>query len=110
LLEIFGLLDRDQSGKVDKGELGEAFSQKLTGSETRAMIRDLDYNGDGLISSREFTEWWLAGRRGRKGASLLSKMISARLSLPEVSAVMSDTLRDLSKQMESQVRMKTHNL
>jgi hypothetical protein len=47
---------------------------------------------------------------GRKGASLLSKMISARLSLPEVSAVMSDTLRGLSKQMESQVRMKTHNL
>ena len=110
LIDIFGSLDRDQSGKVDKGELGKAFSQKLTGVETRAMIRDLDYNGDGLISSREFTEWWLAGRRGKRGASLLSKLISTRLSRPEVTTLMSDTLRDLSNQMLTQSRMKTHNV
>jgi Ca2+-binding EF-hand superfamily protein len=33
--------------------------------EAEKMVKDLDLDGDGVISQSEFSLWWLAGRHGK---------------------------------------------
>jgi len=51
---------------------------KMGDHDVNNMIRDLDINGDGMISLPEFNIWWLAGRKGFTGK--MSKLIMAKAS------------------------------
>jgi len=57
LKEAFRVFDTDDSGEIDKKELKrlmKKLGQKLTDSELDAMMREVDTNGDGVISFEEF--------------------------------------------------------
>jgi hypothetical protein len=83
---VFQQFDKDKSGFIDKSELSIVVAElnQSAGNERAQfgdhdinnMIRDLDINGDGLISPEEFNLWWLNGRRGFTGK--MSKLIMAK--------------------------------
>ena len=84
--KVFQQFDKDKSGFIDKSELAVVVAElnQSAGNERAQfgdhdinnMIRDLDINGDGLISPEEFNLWWLNGRRGFTGK--MSKLIMAK--------------------------------
>ena len=52
----------------------------MSNNDVNNMIKDLDYNGDGQISKKEFQLWWLAGRKGTTGtmSQILTKAIGGK--------------------------------
>jgi hypothetical protein len=91
---VFQQFDSDNSGFIDKKELAAVVAELafIAGTqhivfgdhEINNMIRDLDMNGDGLISPEEFNLWWLNGRRGFTGA--MSKLLMAKAASTKTAA------------------------
>ena len=57
---MFRQYDDDNSGELDCGELrgmfNDCFGMDLTGDEVSAMMKEIDVDGNGLISLGEFKE------------------------------------------------------
>lgn len=62
----FNAIDKDGSGGIDKNELGSlmsTLSQNLTDEELEKAMKELDLNGDGVISFHEFCRWYFTGMK-----------------------------------------------
>lgn len=60
-LAAFDLLDADGSGELSAGELRtclEATGHENTDTEVRHIMHDMDPNGDGVVTKREYMRWW----------------------------------------------------
>ena len=64
------LWDRDDSGRIDEEEVGQAildiFGYKLTDHQRRLVFNRLDEDGDGFVSKLEFIHGLTANELGRK--------------------------------------------
>lgn len=59
---VFDQVDKDSNGHIDKEELRELFDLlecHATPAELDETFKQLDINGDGVISRKEFTEWYV---------------------------------------------------
>lgn len=59
--EIFSHYDADDSGFIDRAELGkllDALGASMTGEELQAGLLALDENNNGKIEFDEFVDWW----------------------------------------------------
>merc|ERR1719318_1123967 len=57
--QAFAVFDKDKSGTITESELKQAMKslgEKMTDAEVRAMIKDVDLNGDGKIDYNEFVK------------------------------------------------------
>ena len=62
----FNEFDKDQSGSIDKAELGELskkLGNELTDADLTTALKDLDLNGDGVIDIDEFARWYFSGMK-----------------------------------------------
>jgi len=60
--ETFDLLDEDDSGAIEKKELGQLFvglGLKSTEKDIDKLMNELDVNNDGSINFHEFTTWYI---------------------------------------------------
>lgn len=58
---VFEQVDKDGNGHIDGEELKQLFDLlecRATSDELREVFVELDTNGDGVISRKEFTEWY----------------------------------------------------
>eukprot|EP00531_Pseudo-nitzschia_arenysensis_P009944 CAMPEP_0116143042 /NCGR_PEP_ID=MMETSP0329-20121206/15237_1 /TAXON_ID=697910 /ORGANISM="Pseudo-nitzschia arenysensis, Strain B593" /LENGTH=745 /DNA_ID=CAMNT_0003638331 /DNA_START=298 /DNA_END=2535 /DNA_ORIENTATION=+ len=58
---VFETVDKDGNGHIDGDELQQLFELlecHATTEELREVFQELDTNGDGVISHKEFTEWY----------------------------------------------------
>ena len=61
---IFSKFDYDKNNTIDKDELEtlmKEFGQEHTEEQLQAAVKDLDLNGDGVISFSEFCRWYFSG-------------------------------------------------
>ena len=70
------MCDADGSGSIDVDELGEicrALGEDMTDKQVRALIAEIDKNGNGLVEWEEYLEaMWIKRQDARKrGAGLL---------------------------------------
>ncbi|EKX33159.1 hypothetical protein GUITHDRAFT_148131 [Guillardia theta CCMP2712] len=71
ILEAFSLIDLDENGVIDHSEmhslavvLGNAGYGDV--DEISEYLREIDVNGDGVISQEEFVSWWMKNGLNRK--------------------------------------------
>ncbi|KAL3735641.1 polcalcin Bet v 4 [Eucalyptus grandis] len=59
---IFKRFDANGDGKISSTELGDALKTlgSVTGDEVKRMMAEIDTDGDGFISHKEFTDFALA--------------------------------------------------
>ena len=69
---------------------------KMSKNDLKNMIKDLDYDGDGQISKKEFQFWWLAGRKGTTGA--MSQVLNRAIGGKHFFTTMSDSMKELTHQ------------
>jgi len=78
IMAVFSTFDKDANGFIDSKELADAcgsMGAKMDDMQIKAMIKELDYSGDGEISPEEFAAWWLTGRKGST-AGRLTKIVA----------------------------------
>ena len=70
LRALFGRVDSDGSGFIDReelSELGKQLGKKLKKKQLDAAMKELDPDGDEMISFEEFAAWWRANGSGTGG-------------------------------------------
>jgi hypothetical protein len=100
--KIFDTFDKDKSGFIDKNELKGVAAElglNMGQIDIENMIKDLDLNGDGKISTDEFNLWWLAGRKGSTGT--MSQMLSAKLGGEKFFSSLSGTMKKMAEQVQA---------
>jgi len=83
--EAFELLDRDGSGALDKSEvaqlskrLGNKLTSMYSSKKLNVAFAEMDPNGDGLVTSDEFRDWWMRNRAAQRKEQ--SVLLSDRLA------------------------------
>lgn len=67
----FAKFDKDNSGAIDKEELGllsKELGTELTEDQLNAALVDLDMNKDGVIDLKEFSRWYFTGMKPFNGS------------------------------------------
>ena len=76
LLKMFATIDKDQSGALDREEVGAALrglGQHLDSAQLDAVMSEMDEDGNGVVDFEEFVMWY-------KDPSAGSQDIAARLA------------------------------
>ena len=61
LKELFGNVDKDSSGELDKTEVGwmiQSLGKPVTETELEAVMTSLDHDHSGTVDFAEFQKWW----------------------------------------------------
>ena len=88
---LFGLVDEDGSGSIDKDELRimiEHTGQQVKDEELEIIMKVLDIDDSGEVDEYEFSTWfldesdkWLARRRAREGDHFNDRILLTRESM-----------------------------
>ena len=65
-MPAFKKYDQDDSGAIDKGELGQMLKDlgnELDEEKLQEALNDLDINKDGVVDLDEFKGWWFSGMK-----------------------------------------------
>jgi len=71
-LPAFKKFDTDGSDAIDKGELQKlslSLGYPLSEEQTKAALKDLDLNKDGVIDFNEFSRWYFTGMKSYNGTT-----------------------------------------
>ena len=83
--EQFDMCDADGSGSIDVDELGEicrALGEDMTDKQVRALIAEIDKNGNGLVEWEEYLEaMWIKRQDARKKGAGLLEFASKRAAM-----------------------------
>jgi len=72
VLPAFKKFDTDGSDAIDKGELQKlslSLGYPLSEEQTKAALKDLDLNKDGVIDFNEFSRWYFTGMKSYNGTT-----------------------------------------
>lgn len=100
----FAKFDKDNSGAIDKEELGqlsEDLGTKLTEDQLTAALLDLDLNKDGVVDLDEFCRWYFTGMKPYNGSR------RTLLTLGSKSMKLAEVLKEETKNVLMQQELKT---
>ena len=66
---VFKQFDKSGDGHIDQGELGpflEALGMTVDEDEIPEMLAEIDKDGEGTITEREFLVWYINDKEKRK--------------------------------------------